>query len=198
MRTNTIIAVCIAVVLALGLGTYLVYASRTHSFNLSLPVTGATPTPSGSGVVVGGAVMSPSLDFPDNTAKANNLTIFTKGLRLTGFNPTLAEAGPFTVFAPTDTAFNALPQGSLDNLLLLANKDKLAAILSYHIVPGSYKIADLKDGQQLVTLNGQKLTVDITSDGKTLINGAIIETADVPMSNGLFDVIDTVIVPPAQ
>jgi uncharacterized surface protein with fasciclin (FAS1) repeats len=201
MRTNTLVAIIVAVVLAIAVGSYLVYTSK-HKTVSSTKITTAAITPDTStqnpdGPQVGGASMSSSLTVMDNIKKATTLATFTRALTLSGLNETLAQSGPFTVFAPTEKAFNALPQGSIDTLLQLQNKPKLVDILSYHIVPGSYKVSDLKDGQQLVTLSGKKLTVQVTSEGKTLINGAVIENSDIKTSNGMFDVVDTVLLPPS-
>jgi uncharacterized surface protein with fasciclin (FAS1) repeats len=188
-------------VLAIAVGSYLVYTSKNKTVSSTRITTAAitpdTATQNPDGPHIGGAPMSSSLTVIDNIKKATTLATFTRALTLSGLNETLVQSGPFTVFAPTEKAFNALPQGSIDTLLQLQNKPKLIDILSYHIVPGSYKVSDLKDGQQLVTLSGKKLTVQVTSEGKTLINGAVIENSDIKTSNGMFDVVDTVLLPPS-
>jgi uncharacterized surface protein with fasciclin (FAS1) repeats len=108
---------------------------------------------------------------------------------------TLQGEGPFTVFAPTNEAFDALPAGTLDTLLEPENKDQLTDILTYHVVPGEYKAADLKDGQKLMTVQGDELTVAV--DGSTVtVNGAAVTAADVDASNGVVHVIDEVLTPP--
>jgi uncharacterized surface protein with fasciclin (FAS1) repeats len=108
---------------------------------------------------------------------------------------TLQGKGPFTVFAPTNTAFSDI-QSTVDTLLKPANKADLQKVLTYHVVPGTYTAADLKDGQELTTVEGQKLTVSV--DGDTVkVNDATVEKADVNASNGVVHVIDTVLVPPA-
>ena len=107
---------------------------------------------------------------------------------------TLSGEGPFTVFAPTNEAFDALPAGELDRLLEPANKDELANILTYHVVEGEVMSSDLTDGQKAKTLEGGTLTVTI--NGKTVkINDATVATADVPASNGVVHVIDQVLLP---
>lgn len=107
---------------------------------------------------------------------------------------TLQGKGPYTVFAPTDQAFQGLPKGTLDTLLKPANKDQLTSVLTYHVVPGKVTAAQLKDGQELTTVNGEKLTVSI--DGKTVkVGDATVTKADVPASNGVVHVIDTVLQP---
>lgn len=106
---------------------------------------------------------------------------------------TLNGAGPFTVFAPTDEAFAALPPGLLDALLLPENKDTLVKILTYHVVPGAVMAADVTDGD-VATVEGQTVTLS-TADGVS-VNGAKVIQADVVASNGVIHAIDAVILPP--
>jgi uncharacterized surface protein with fasciclin (FAS1) repeats len=106
---------------------------------------------------------------------------------------TLNSEGPFTVFAPTDEAFAALPPGLLEALLLPENRDVLVKILTYHVVPGQVMAADVTDGEA-GTVEGQNVTFS-TIDGVT-VNGANVIQADVVASNGVIHVIDAVIVPP--
>lgn len=106
---------------------------------------------------------------------------------------TLNGAGPFTVFAPTDDAFQALPDGLLDALLLPENKETLAKILTYHVVPGTVLAADVMDGD-VATVEGQTITVS-TVDGVS-VNGARVIQADVVADNGVIHAIDAVILPP--
>ena len=110
-----------------------------------------------------------------------------------GLVETLQGAGPFTVFAPTDAAFAALPAGVLDKLLLPENKDVLVAILTYHVVAGKVMAADVMAGD-VPTVEGSNVALD-TAYGVT-VNGATVTTADVAASNGVIHVIDAVIVPP--
>ena len=106
---------------------------------------------------------------------------------------TLSGEGPFTVFAPTDEAFAALPAGVLDALLLPENKAVLAQILTYHVVSGMVMAADVTDGE-VATVEGQNVTLS-TMDGVT-VNGAKVIAADVMASNGVIHAIDAVILPP--
>ena len=112
---------------------------------------------------------------------------------------TLNGEGPFTVFAPTNEAFDALPAGTVDSLLKPENKDKLAAILTYHVVAGKVMAADLSDGQKVKTVQGEELTVGIDGDTVTLTdangNTVNVTKADVPASNGVIHVIDGVVTP---
>ena len=106
---------------------------------------------------------------------------------------TLSAEGPFTVFAPTNDAFAAI-QDTVDTLLMPENKSDLQNVLTYHVVAGSYTAADLSDGMEIETVQGQKLTVSIVDETVT-INGAQVVLADVGTSNGVVHVIDTVLVP---
>jgi uncharacterized surface protein with fasciclin (FAS1) repeats len=112
-----------------------------------------------------------------------------------GLGETLAGEGPFTVFAPTNAAFAALPAGTLDSLLLPENKDQLTAILTYHVVPGTVMAADLPaTATDVATVNGAMVSVVAAPEGAT-VNGAKITAADVAASNGVIHVIDTVLLP---
>lgn len=106
---------------------------------------------------------------------------------------TLEGTGPFTVFAPTDAAFAAI-QNDVDNLLKPENKAKLASILTYHVVSGKQMAADLEDGAELTTVQGEKLKVSL-KDNKVMIGDAHVTTADVSASNGVVHLIDKVLMP---
>ena len=110
-----------------------------------------------------------------------------------GLVQTLQGAGPFTVFAPTDSAFAAI-QKDVDTLLKPENKEKLTNILTYHVVSGNAMAADLEDGQELTTVQGGKLKVTIKGD-KVMIGEAQVTMADVAASNGVVHVIDKVLMP---
>jgi uncharacterized surface protein with fasciclin (FAS1) repeats len=109
---------------------------------------------------------------------------------------TVEGKGPFTVFAPTDAAFAAI-QKDVDSLLKPENKANLANILTYHVVSGSLMAANLKDGAELTTVQGGKLTVSV-KDHKVMIGGAHVITADVCASNGVIHLIDKVLLPKSQ
>ena len=117
----------------------------------------------------------------------------TVAITAAGLVDTLEGKGPFSVFAPTDAAFAAI-QSDVDNLLKPENKSKLGAILTYHVVSGETMAADLKDGQELTTVQGEKLKVSIKGD-KVMINDANVIMADVAASNGVVHVIDKVLLP---
>ena len=110
-----------------------------------------------------------------------------------GLVETLQSAGPFTVFAPTDAAFADI-QSSVDSLLKPENKAELAKVLTYHVVSGAAHAADLKDGQELTTVQGGKLHVSI-KDGVVKIGNATVKVADIEASNGVIHVIDKVVLP---
>ena len=107
---------------------------------------------------------------------------------------TLSGTGPFTVFAPVDAAFAALPAGTLDTLLKPENKAKLAGILTFHVVAGKVMSGDLSDGMKAKTVNGEEVTINI-KDGKVTVNGAEVVTADVATDNGVIHVINKVLLP---
>jgi uncharacterized surface protein with fasciclin (FAS1) repeats len=111
-----------------------------------------------------------------------------------GLAETLSGEGPFTVFAPTNAAFEALPEGLVDALLLPENKEVLTQILTYHVVAGEVMSTDIQPGD-VATVEGEDITIT-TEDGGVQVNGAMVSTADVEASNGVIHVIDEVLVPP--
>jgi uncharacterized surface protein with fasciclin (FAS1) repeats len=115
-------------------------------------------------------------------------------VKAAGLDSVLMGAGPFTIFAPTNAAFEKLPKGTVEGLLKPEKKADLAAILTYHVVAGSMKAADLKDGMMLKTVNGKELKVTL-KDGKAMVNGAVVTAADLTGSNGVIHVIDAVVLP---
>ncbi|MGZ4688271.1 MAG: fasciclin domain-containing protein [Acidimicrobiia bacterium] len=112
-----------------------------------------------------------------------------------GLVETLSGAGPYTVFAPTNAAFSAIPADQLD--AILADKAQLTKILTYHVLPGKVMAADLKPDQMVKTVEGQDVDIKVT-DGAATINGCKIVKTDVAASNGVIHVIDCVLTPPAQ
>jgi uncharacterized surface protein with fasciclin (FAS1) repeats len=124
-------------------------------------------------------------------ADFETLTAALKAADLVG---TLEGKGPFTVFAPTDAAFDKLPPGTLENLLKPENKAKLAAILTYHVVAGDVKAADVVKLTTAKTVNGQSVGITVTG-GTVKVDGATVVTTDIAASNGTIHVIDSVILP---
>ncbi len=108
---------------------------------------------------------------------------------------TLQGDGPFTVFAPTNEAFAALPEGTVEMLLKPENKDKLVAVLTYHVVAGKVMSTDLKNNMKAKTVNGADAKITL-SYGKAKVEGATVVAADIAASNGVVHVIDKVILPP--
>lgn len=108
----------------------------------------------------------------------------------------LSNAGPFTVFAPTNAAFNKLPAGTVDGLLKPEKKDDLVDILQYHVTVGVLQEDMLQDGQSIGQVNGGNITIS-KKDGKLMVNGTANVIAKVPASNGIIYVIDAVLLPPA-
>lgn len=146
------------------------------------------------GVEVGGAMMVPSKNIVENALGSSDHTTLVAAVKQAGLVETLSGAGPFTVFAPTNEAFAKIPEATLGNLMKPAMKADLTKILTYHVVAGALKAADLRDGQELTTVQGGKLKVAI-KDGKVMINGANVTIADVISSNGVTHVIDGVLMP---
>jgi len=133
-------------------------------------------------------------DIVDTAVDAGSFTTLAAALGSAGLVETLKGEGPFTVFAPTDEAFAALPEGTVEDLLKPENKDKLAAILTYHVVAGKVMSTDLSDGMMAPTVEGSDVT--ITTEGGVMVNDATVTTADIEASNGVIHVIDTVLMPP--
>ncbi len=128
-------------------------------------------------------------------ASANDdFSTLVEAVSAAGLVETLSGEGPFTVFAPTNAAFDALPEGLLEKLLLPENKEVLVAILTYHVVAGKVMAADVKAGD-VASVQGENITIDTASGVK--VNTANVTSTDVPASNGVIHVIDAVIVPPS-
>lgn len=157
-------------------------------------------------VMVGGAAMYPTKNIVENAVNSKDHTTLVAAVKAAGLVETLESAGPFTVFAPTNEAFNLLPAGTVDNLVKPENKKTLSAILTYHVVAGKVTSADLmkmiKEGNGTATLKTvEGGTITATMKGKNIIltdaNGgkAMITIKDVNQSNGVIHVIDHVLTP---
>ena len=153
----------------------------------------ATSAPASSPMATAEDTMMAQPDIVTIASETEGFSTLVAALQAAGLVETLQGDGPFTVFAPTDDAFAALPKGVLDALLLPENKDTLAAILTYHVVPGAVMAADVTDGK-VATVEGSDVTLS-TKDGVT-VNGAKVIQADIEGSNGVIHVIDEVILPP--
>jgi uncharacterized surface protein with fasciclin (FAS1) repeats len=135
-----------------------------------------------------------SKDIVDTAVAAGDFKTLAAALQAAGLVDTLKGKGPFTVFAPTDAAFAKLPAGTVESLLKPENKAKLTSILTFHVVPGNVKAADVVKLTSAKTVNGQSLAID-TSGGGVKVNGAKVVKADIATSNGTIHVIDTVLLP---
>ena len=156
--------------------------------------------------MVGGAAMYPNKDIIDNAVNSKDHTTLVAAVKAAGLVETLKGPGPFTVFAPTNEAFAALPAGTVDNLLKPENKATLTKVLTYHVVAGNMNAAALlkaiKDGNgkaMLTTVQGGKLTAT-TKGGKVMVtdekgNVATVTIADVTQSNGVIHVVNKVLMP---
>lgn len=134
-------------------------------------------------------------DIVDVAASNGNFNTLVAAVQAAGLEDTLRSEGPFTVFAPTDAAFAALPAGTVEDLLKPENKDQLVSILTYHVLPGAVKASDVIGAETHVdTVNGQSVTVDGTGDTVT-VNNATVTATDIEASNGVIHVIDTVLLP---
>ncbi|SHI02239.1 fasciclin domain-containing protein [Marivita hallyeonensis] len=132
-------------------------------------------------------------DIVDTAVEAGSFTTLVQAVEAAGLVDTLKGEGPFTVFAPTDEAFAALPEGTLEDLLLPENQDQLVAILTYHVVPGTVMSTDLTDDMEAATVQGSSVTIDL--DNGVMVEEASVVTADIETSNGVIHVIDKVILP---
>jgi uncharacterized surface protein with fasciclin (FAS1) repeats len=137
---------------------------------------------------------APEQTIVDLAVATPELSTLVSAVQAADLVETLSSEGPFTVFAPTNDAFAALPAGTLDSLLLPENKQQLTDILTYHVVAGKVMSSDLSDGQVITTVNGATLTVSI-ADGVVKVGDATVTTADVEASNGVVHVIDAVLLP---
>ena len=133
-------------------------------------------------------------DIVDTAVAAGSFATLVAAVQAADLVETLKSAGPFTVFAPTDEAFAKLPVGTVEDLLKPENKAKLAAVLTYHVIPGTVMAADIAGKTLNVkTVQGGELAIDATNGVK--VNNATVVTADVVASNGVIHVIDTVLMP---
>ena len=137
-------------------------------------------------------------DIVDTAAGADNFKTLVAAVKAAGLVDTLKGDGPFTVLAPTDEAFAKLPEGTVESLLKPENKDKLVAILKYHVIPARAMAADVVklDGQSVKTVLGDAVKIAV-KDGKVTVDGANVVKTDIECSNGVIHVIDAVILPPS-
>ena len=158
----------------------------TSLVSCNAPKEQVKETASDSTEVVAEVVSNTVVDIAVGSADHSTLVA---AVTAAGLVETLSGTGPFTIFAPTNAAFDALPAGTVEDLLKPENKEKLTAVLTYHVVAGNVMSSQLADGQKVATLNGQELTVAI-KDGVVTINGTKVIAADLAGSNGVIHVVE--------
>lgn len=205
-RTATLATVSVAALLALA-------ACGNNETKVEKAPTDATPAESAAMApvttepMVGGVAMNPADNIVANASKAPNLTTLVAAVQAAGLATTLQGAGPFTVFAPDNAAFEKIPAATREGWMQPAQKAALTKVLTYHVVPGRLTAADIAAEAQkgggtatLTTVQGEKLTIKDAGGGKWTITDAkggtsTITQADVGQSNGVVHVIDTVLMP---
>jgi uncharacterized surface protein with fasciclin (FAS1) repeats len=172
----------------------------------SAPILAQDSMGSGHAVMVGGAAMYPSKNIVQNAMNSKDHTTLVAAVKAAGLVDTLSGTGPFTVFAPTNEAFDALPAGTVDNLIKPENKATLTKILTYHVVSGRYTAKDLmalvskgSGKASLTTVEGEPLTVMQSGSMLTVTDAkggtAKVTIGDVMQSNGVIHVVDKVLMP---
>lgn len=134
-----------------------------------------------------------SKNIVELAAETESLSTLVAAVQAAGLADVLSGDGPFTVFAPTNAAFEKLPAGTVESLLKPENKDQLVAILTYHVIGAKVMSTDLENGMKATTVQGQEVSIDLTNGVK--VNNATVTAADVNASNGVVHIIDTVILP---
>jgi uncharacterized surface protein with fasciclin (FAS1) repeats len=206
MHRHLIAAVAATLVAAAGAAHADGYGRGFPDNNAFLPAATMTMGASASTKMVGGAAMYPTRDIIDNAVNSRDHTTLVAAVKAAGLVDTLKTAGPFTVFAPTNMAFGALPAGTVDTLLKPENKATLAQVLTYHVVPGRLDATAL--GEQIragggkamrKTVSGGMLTATMRGNEVVIVdakgNMAVVTTADVYQSNGVIHVVDQVLLP---
>jgi len=184
MKQSTVILGIVGVFVIVGIGFFMMSNQNTTS-NQTM---GKKPTPT---AVTEQKAMN-NKTIVEVAAEAGNFTTLVAAVKAAGLVDTLSGEGPFTVFAPTDAAFAKLPAGTVEGLL--KDKEKLTAILTYHVVSGKVMAADVVTLHSAKTVQGQDVTIKV-EDGKVMVDNANIVTTDIEASNGVIHVIDSVILP---
>jgi uncharacterized surface protein with fasciclin (FAS1) repeats len=170
------------------------FAALALTATVAAPVSAQEKT-----VMVGGAAMFPSKNIIQNAVNSKDHTTLVAAVKAAGLVETLEGKGPFTVFAPTNTAFGKLPAGTVETLVKPESKATLTKILTYHVVPGKLAASDLKDGMKLKTAEGEQLTVKHEGDKVWIIDAkggqSMVTISNVNQSNGVIHVVDTVLMP---
>jgi len=176
-----VVAVLLMLVVALG------GCQQDQPSEVSEPPSVAEPAETSA------AVEAPK-DIVDTAVAAGSFGTLVTAVQAAGLVETLKGEGPFTVFAPTDEAFAKLPAGTLEDLLKPENKEKLTAILTYHVVPGRVMAADVVGLKSATTVNGAELSIEVADD-TVMVDGAKVVQTDIVCSNGVIHVIDAVVLP---
>jgi uncharacterized surface protein with fasciclin (FAS1) repeats len=181
-------------------------AAATFGLGLAFAAMPAFAQTGEKTVMVGGAAMYPSKNIIENAVNSKDHTTLVTAVKAAGLVDTLSGKGPFTVFAPTNEAFEKLPKGTVDTLVKPENKANLAKILTYHVVSGKMTGADIdkaiKDGKgkaELKTVEGENLTAEMQGGKLVLVDAkggkSTVTIGDVMQSNGVIHVVDTVLMP---
>jgi uncharacterized surface protein with fasciclin (FAS1) repeats len=188
------------VIATLAVGALALAAAACGDDDEAAPDEPSTATTDGRAESGGSAAESPAT-VVDVAASNDDFSTLVTAVEAAGLAETLNGDGPFTVFAPVNDAFAALPAGTLDTLLLPENEDQLTAVLTYHVVPQETMSDDLRDGMTITTVQGQPLTVGVSEAGVTLTdasgNTVSVVQADIGAGNGVVHVIDGVLLPAA-
>ena len=167
--------------------------SRSRIATVALALSAAVTTAGSAQMSHATKTAPPAGDIVDVAVAAGSFNTLATALKAAGLVETLKGKGPFTVFAPTDEAFAKIPKATLN--ALLADKEKLTAVLTYHVVPGEVKAADVVKLSSAKTVNGQPLRIRVEG-GSVYVNDAKVTATDIAASNGVIHVIDSVILPP--
>ena len=161
-----------------------------------------TPATTSSDMAAAPTLSTTNKDLSISAAKSANHTILFRALRVSGLTEQASGKGPYTVFAPTNEAFDKLPTGALDELLKPAARAKLQKVLAYHVVKGAYTVDKLQDGQKLKTVTGGTLTIGKQGDAITVTDGAgnsaTVSPGGAEATNGIIHSIDTVLMPTSK
>ena len=179
--------------MAIALSAVLALSACANDGGTTTAATAPATVASSDNPIVGGAPMFANKTIVENAVESADHTTLVAAVKAAGLVDTLNGPGPFTVFAPTNAAFEKLPAGTVDTLLKPENKDQLTAILTYHVVPGKVMSTDLSDDMEATTVQGEAVTIDL--DNGVQVEEANVVSADIETSNGVIHVIDAVILP---
>ena len=184
--------IIVVVIVIIGIVGFMLFTSNDTPTPTEVDQTQTTPEPTEPAPQV-----METNSIVDIAIASEDLSTLVAAVVEAGFADTLATEGPFTVLAPTNSAFAALPAGTVETLLEPENLEDLQTVLGYHVIPGVALSENLTDGMSVTTLTGDELTVSITADGVVTIGGSTVITADVMADNGVVHIIDSVIVEPS-